>query len=250
MAHPNKAEGIKGHNAKLRRLTTHYGAANPRMFHPGRVNYPKSDGPEDAVGFGADSAAANARSDRPARRASANDVATYRRGGKVKKRADGGPVSSGPAKKGKGKGKTNITINVAPPPASPPTGVSGLPMGANPAMPPPRPPMPPPGAGAPPGMPPGGGPPGMPPGGAGPLGQLALQQKAAGLLPRKRGGRVHPDAGEDKKLVKRMVKGSALKHRAQGGPILKGKGAESGEGRLARNRHMDHKLKPTTGVEG
>ena len=103
--------------------------------------------------------------------------------------------------------------------------------------------MPPGAGGPPPGMPPG-----MPPG---PLGQLALQQRAAGLLPRKRGGRIpHDDEAADKKLVSRMVKQSALKGRARGGKVLDGAGAQSGEGRLARNRHMDHKLKPTRGVEG
>jgi hypothetical protein len=48
-----------------------------------------------------------------------------------------------------------------------------------------------------------------------------------------------------------MVKPKALK-RAKGGPIkvgLKG-GAMSGEGRIERNDHMDHKLRPTRGVEG
>jgi hypothetical protein len=248
--HPNKAEGIRGHNAKLRRMTRHYGEANPSMHKQARVNYPKGDGPEEAVGYGADSAAANARADRPARRAApGNATATYRKGGRVKNRAMGGPAVAKPAKKGKG--KTNISINITPPSA--PTGVSGLPMGANPAvppMPPPRPPVP--MGGMPPGMPPGAGmpPPGMA-GAPGPLGQLALQQKAASLLPRKRGGRVHADEAQDETLIKRMVKSKALR-RAKGGPVkvgLKG-GAMSGEGRIERNDHMDHKLRPTRGVEG
>lgn len=325
MAHPNKAEGIKGHNAKLRRMTRDYGAAGgPSQYRVARENQPKgnaaSDHPEDNPGFGVDSAGATPRSDRPARRAApGNATASYKRGGgvkgkrrapggatfnygqsdmaasqqamdkanqqnkpqgqgqqggkgliqgllgsgsgsapagmdpsakrggRVRHRAMGGGLSApGGSKSGRkgGKGKTNISININPAGAPPP--VSGPPIGANPAMPPPmppRPPMPPPGMGAPPGMPPGG-PPGMPPGAGappGPLGQLALQQKAAGLLPRKRGGRVHhADEAADKKLVHQMVKPTALKERAKGGGVLKGKGAESGEGRLNRNRHMGH----------
>lgn len=326
MAHPNKAEGIKGHNAKLRRMTAGYGAAGgPSQYRAARENYPKgnaaADHPEGDPGFGVDPAGATARSDRPARRAApGNAVATYHKGGKVRHRAAGGglPGSSPKSRKGAKKGSTNISINLTP--SNAPTGVSGLPMGANPAMPPPRPPIP-----LPPPMPSGGIPgaagAALPPpgGGPGPLSQLALQQRAAGLLPRKRGGRVkgrqmggpsfnygqqdmkasqqamqkanqqnqqaagmgksgllnslmgkanpsgstsgvdpsakrggrvHGDAKDDRRLVRSMVKGSSLKHRAKGGSVLKGKGAESGEGRINRNRHMDHKLKPTTGVAG
>lgn len=376
MAHPNKAEGIRGHNAKLKRMTRDYGAASPAMSREARVNFPKYDGAEEDPGFGSDSAGATPRSDRPAARAApGNAVATlkhggranakaktrrYRqmggamagggnssearvnqlmaanqqaanraqqqspqqnkaqgpglirglmgsgvaggdnpgskRGGRIKHRAAGGGLLPGGGKSKKGKGHTNVSININPTgsgntPLTPP---APMPMaaGAPPAPMPPRPPMPPPGLGGSPGMgamPPGAGgpPPGMPPGGPpgmppGPLGQLALQQRAAGLLPRKRGGRIpHDDEAADKKLVKDMVRQSALKSdrarggsvlkgkgaesgegrlnrnrsmghpkRARGGAILKGAGAESGEGRLARNRHMDHKLKPTVGVEG
>lgn len=409
MAHPNKAEGIKGHNAKLRRMTRGYGAAGgPSQYRVARENYPKgnaaADHPEGDPGFGVDPAGATARSDRPARRAApGNAVATYHKGGKVRHRAAGGGLSLPGSKPGKGKrkGATNISINLNHGPA--PMGVSGPPIGTNPAMPLP-PPMP---SGGIPGAAGAGAAP--PPPGAGPLGQLALQQRAAGLLPRKRGGRVkgrlfggaapgqmptvggnrigvgnlpqtvpqgrigvgslpqtvpqgrigvgnlpqtvpqgrigvgnlpqtvsgrmykkggkvkhrqmggpaagggsfnygqqdmkasqqamqkanqqrnqqagmgkagllnslmgmgkanpsgstsgtdpsakrggrvHGDAKDDRRLVRSMVKGSSLKHRAKGGAILKGKGAESGEGRINRNRHMDHKLKPTIGVTG
>ena len=56
------------------------------------VNKDKMEGPEDAVGFGADSAAPRARADRPQRKsAAANPLSTYKRGGAVKgKRRDGG----------------------------------------------------------------------------------------------------------------------------------------------------------------
>lgn len=187
--HPNKKEGVKGHSAKLRKMTRDYGLANKSMNQMAPVDAMKSEGDEDAVGFGADSAAPNARSDRPARRtASANPLATYKRGGAVKKRADGGDVSAieaanreqnqatpNRARGGrlKGKGATHVNVIVA---AQPGAGA-----GANPTMPPGlgagppmMPPGPPPGAMAgPPGLPPGlpmgpppgaGGPPGMPPG--------------------------------------------------------------------------------------
>lgn len=238
--HPNKAEGIRGHNAKLRRLTRHYGAASP-SYHVARENYPKADGAEESVGYGADSAAATARADRPAPRVAAgNAVATYRHGGKVRHRAAGGALKS--PRKG-GKGKTNISITILP--GSPPSPI----LGANPALPPPMPPRPPvPAAGAGPMPPPGGGVSGA----TGPLGQMALQQRAAGLIPRRRGGRVHADAMADKKLIRHMVKPDALRQRAAGGPVRIGltAGAQSGEGRLQRNRHMDRKLRPTTGVVG
>lgn len=256
MAHPMKAEGVRGHNAKLRRMTRHYGAANPSMHKEARVNYPKHDGPEEAVEYGADSAGATARADRPARRAApGNEVATYHKGGrvakaeKVRKRADGGLIPQKRSGK-RGKGKTNISINIAPAPH--PLGVSGPPMGLPPAVAPaipPRPPVPmPPPGGA--GLPPGGMPPGVGAGAMGPLGALALQQKAGGMMPRKRGGRVHSDEAQDEHLIKRMVKGSALKHRAKGGKVGLTAGRGSGEGRLEANRSMDHKLRPVRGVAG
>jgi hypothetical protein len=92
MAHPHKKEVSDSHNAKLRSMTTHYGLASGpanNITTPGERL--KGESGEAHVGFGADSAAATSRSDRPARRAvAANPVATYARGGKVKHREDGG----------------------------------------------------------------------------------------------------------------------------------------------------------------
>lgn len=248
MAHPNRKEGIEGHNAKLRRMTRGYGDANLSMKKNAPVDVDKTEGPEEVPEFGADSAAPNARADRPARRTmAANPMATYKHGGKVKhhgkaqNRAHGGRT---------GKGKTNININVMPGPGGP-QGQNGLPppvvpVGGNPAI-PPAPPTPP---GGPPMPLMAGGPGMMPPGGGLPPGAMP-----PGMMPpRKRGGRVqHSDVAEDKSLVRKMVKGSALK-RAKGGGIqnlqLKGNkvhmddGAESGPGRLekshARARNAKH----------
>ena len=75
------------------------------------TNREKQEGPEESVGFGADSSAPRARSDRGSRKArttAANPVASYKRGGavpagrlvsfwaggSVKKRASGGKVES------------------------------------------------------------------------------------------------------------------------------------------------------------
>lgn len=186
MAHPHKKEGVAGHNAKLRKMTRDYGAADPAMNQLAPDDVLKDEaGPEDSVGFGADAAAPNARADRPARRtAAANPLATYKRGGAVKKKADGGEVSAieaankaqaeatpNRARGGrlKGKGATHVNVIVA-------GGAPGAGAGANPALPPGlgagppmMPPGPPPGPMAgPPGLPPGMPP--MPPPGAGPGG--------------------------------------------------------------------------------
>lgn len=127
-------------------------------------------------------------------------------GGKAKarmdKRARGGRV--------KGKG-TNVNIVIAQPqpqqqgmdkpvPVPVPVPAGGPPPGA--------PPMPPPGvmAGGP------GVPPGMPPG--------------MPLIPRKRGGRVHSDAAEDREMIKAMVKPSAM--RKNGGRVADVTGKVSG----------------------
>mgnify|MGYP000880730466 CR=1 FL=1 len=303
--HPNRKEGVAGHNAKLRKYTEDYGAADPKMYKTAPVDRLKKNGPEDAVGYGAEDGTAIARGDRPARKSSAaNPIATYKSGGRVRKRQDGGVMnllrnelgagaitdreqrelvdrvgtdkaneharaladrignnptvragralremqtrgradggrlegemgapggmlgrSSGRSRKG---ASTNVNIIVAPqaaPPAQPPMlplPAGGLPPGMGPGGP---------GAGA-------GGPPGGP-GGPGPLaglggpGGLPPGATPPGLpqLPRKRGGRVHPDEAEDKTLVKQMVKPSALK-RAAGGRMTAG--AESGPGRLEK----------------
>lgn len=172
--HPNKKEGVTGHNDKLRRMTRDYGAADPSMNKASRDTRYKQEGPEAAVGFGVDSDAPNARSDRPARKTTtANPVATYAAGGAVIQRAFGGRTRKAP----KAKGATNVNVIIQPP--QPPS-----------AMPPPvmaPPPGPPPGAGGPPGMPPKPlmAPPMAPPGSSPP-----------GLPMRKHGGRVHKmDAG-------------------------------------------------------
>jgi hypothetical protein len=96
MAHPNRKEASEGHNAKLRRLTDNYGSASgPKNNILAETNRAKGEGPEDDIGFGSDASAAKPRGDRPARRTmAANPVATYRKGGHVKKRADGGPTGS------------------------------------------------------------------------------------------------------------------------------------------------------------
>jgi len=97
MAHPNKAEGITGHNAKLKRFTQDYGAANSAQYKTAPVDKLKKNGPEDAVGYGAEDGTAKARGDRKARSTtSANPIATYKKGGRVaerekaERRAEGG----------------------------------------------------------------------------------------------------------------------------------------------------------------
>lgn len=238
MANPYKKEGVDGHNAKLRRLTRHYGAADPTMNKLAPVDRLKKNGPEESVGFGSDSSAPDTRADRPLRRtAAANPLATYKRGGGVKGRAEGGRVKRG------GKGKTNINIVVAPgsaaggAPAMPPL---ALPIGANPALPPPMPPPAPP-MGGPSG--PGlmamgglGGPPGMPPGLVPPRkrgGRITGQAAEAEMAGMEKQAATHPDVKEDRALVKQMVKPDALK-RAAGGKIGLTAGAVTGEGRLEK----------------
>lgn len=255
MTHPNKADSVKGNNAKLRKYTEDYGAADPKMNKLASVDRFKKNGPEEAVGYGAEDGKATPRGDRPARKSSAaNPIATYAKGGRVRQRADGGRLegemgtpggmlgSRGSRSKGKS-ASTNVNIIVAPQaPAQPqpaPPPLEGL---AGEGGPPPSPPLgmgpvgPSAGAGAPPGG----------PGGPGPLagmggpGGRPLGATPPGLpqIPRKRGGRVHPfskkehpDEVEDKALVKDMVKPSALK-RAAGGRMTAG--AESGPGRLEK----------------
>lgn len=182
MAHPNKDEGVKGHNEKLRRMTKDYGSADPAMNKLARVDRLKKEGAEDSVGFGAEDGPATAKGDRPARRTtSANPVATYRKGGAVPARAFGGGVINR-ARGGRSKPKGATTVNVVvspgnsaptPPPAVPP--VMPPPMAAGPAGPPPGAPE------GPPGGPPGAGLPGPIPPGLPPPGMMP---------PRKRGGAV------------------------------------------------------------
>ena len=206
--HPMKKDSSDSANAKMRKMTAHYGDANPSMKKLAPDTADKKEGGEESVGYGADSAAPNARSDRPARKTSAaNPVATYARGGAVA-RARGGRT------KHKGAGHTHVNIMISPP--------GGPGAGAAPgATPPPViPPGPPPPMAAPPAPPhPMMGPPGMPPGG--PPMPPPGSMPPPGLPPRAKGGKVtHSDEKEDRKLVKELVKSDALKHaRADGGAI-------------------------------
>lgn len=133
-------------------------------------------------------------------------------------------------------GNVNIAIVHKSHPDFMPAGGMGAPLGGAP-MPPPglAGGMPPPGA-----MPPPGGMPGMP-------------QKRGGRTYRK-GGAVHSDVAEDKKLFKKMMAAhekkemkveGKLHHKARGGSIgkypLKRGGMESGEGRLAYTKAMKKK---------
>ena len=257
MAHPNKSDATDSHNRRLRAMTMDYGSASgPANNKLAPSNRLKGEGGEDAVGFGADSSKSSARGDRiPRRTQAANPVSTYKKGGRVHAkakahaRADGGDVSAieeanknqamaSRARGGRTKHKAGTHVNVIVAPQSGnqpgPAGIMPHPMGAG-AMPPVPPVMPP--AGSPPGMPPvnpmmaGARPPMMPPPGAVPPGMMP---------PRKRGGRVeHTDEAEDRAMIKKMVKGDALKHRARGGRLPNQKhhmtaGAVTGEGRLEK----------------
>ena len=84
-------------------------------------------------------------------------------------------------------------------------------------------------------------PPGAPPMAGAPMGGMPGMMPPPGAMPpRKRGGRVHhADEAEDRAMIKGMVKGSALKHRASGGRLASQKhhmtaGAVTGEGRLEK----------------
>lgn len=99
MAHPLKSEAADAHSAKLRAMTSHYGAASgPANNITSPQSRLKGEAGEAHVGFGADSDNISAkRGDRPARTSmAANPLPTYKRGGKVKHRDDGGPVSNPP----------------------------------------------------------------------------------------------------------------------------------------------------------
>lgn len=249
--HPNKLEASDALNSKMRRMTMHYGdASGPDKNRLAAVENLKGNGPESHVGFGADYAAANSRSDKPARKSvSANPIATYKRGGK----ASGGDIQmdyakdvannaasgkSVPRARGgkvhRGKGSTHVNVIVSPHGSAPPAGPTN-PMLAGAAM--PHPPMAPPPGGPPPAMP---GPPmGGPPMGAPPTGAPMM---------RKRGGKVHSDEKQDKALIKKELKDEGLIRKAKGGSIIgdEGKvpsvpmegGSVSGPGREDKNKHF------------
>ena len=265
MAHPNKKEGVVGHNEKLRKMTEHYGAADKSMYKVAKGNL--ENGPQKDYGYGAmgEGEASPARGDRTRRSTPANPIAAYKRGGRIasdrmkaeercgggRMRADGGAVLSSSAPENQepaqnrawggrvgkktGKPATHINIVVAPGnSAAQPAPV--LPVGGPPGVAMPPRPMP---ASAP--APVGAMPPG--PMGAGPLpGGGPMMPPPPGAIPpgamppRKRGGRIdqnskaHPDAAEDAKEIRAMVKPSAL--RARGGRMTAG--AESGPGRLEK----------------
>ena len=119
MAHPMRDSARDGHNAKMRRMTDGYGlASGPKNNILAETNRAKGEGPEDSTGFGADASAAKPRGDRPARRTTAaNPLSTYRKGGAVKKRADGGEtedgISAGMARNAAASRTRNATIRRA-----------------------------------------------------------------------------------------------------------------------------------------
>jgi hypothetical protein len=242
MAHPHGKEARDGASAKLHRLTRNYGAASKDNV-PGESNRLKMNGPEADIGFGADVSNPRVRNDRIARRPMKSNPPKHRDGGSVLARAKGGRA-------GKGKGHTHVNVIVAPQAGGGGGGPPPMPPAGGPPMPPPRPPM---GAGAPPGMPPGmpppgamppAMPPGMPPPGLPPGAMPPPGGMPPGLPVRKRGGRVHGDAKEDRGLIKKVLKEEGLKpadhahHRANGGVLPGGKhqhfGGHSGMGRLEK----------------
>lgn len=230
MAHPMKRESMDGINAKMRRMTMDYGSASgPKNNRLAPTNALKEEGPEEASGFGAEAGVPRPRGDRASRLA--NPVATYAKGGAVQ-RARGG--------RAKKKGATNVNVIVAPqggggapPMPMPPPAMAGPPPGGPPM--PPKPPM-------------GAGPMGMPPGAAGlPMAPGAPGGLPPGIVPpRKRGGRVHEDAAQDKALIEKTLKDEGLvRERASGGRLPNQKhhmtaGAVTGEGRLEKIGKKPH----------
>lgn len=94
MAHPLKGETNASHSAKLRKMTEDYGEADKKDMQYAGVNKFKIEGPEESIGFGADSDRPNLHGARRVRKpAGGNAFATYKRGGRVKHRASGGDTS-------------------------------------------------------------------------------------------------------------------------------------------------------------
>lgn len=271
--HPLKGDTQASHAAKLKRMTADYGEADKKDMQYAGVNKYKIEGGEPSIGYGADDSRPNTHAARRVRKpAGGNAFATYKRGGRVGKRALGGaaesekpvpdnsrqptqstepsptPVdnrASGGRTKHK-KGGTHINILVGSPHGAP-GAVGAPPISAMPTPPPMmRPPGgPPPGVGLPPGGPPPGAGPGLPPvmpPGALPPGTVPPGLQATPrppLMPRARGGRTmakHDDAAADARMIKDMVKKDALKPhgsmRAAGGRLTAG--AATGEGRLQK----------------
>lgn len=236
MAHPMSGSAAKTKSDKLHRMTRDYGAADPAANVSGPTNRMKQEGPEDEVGFGAESNAPRARADRasrgPKKTTMANPIATYATGGAVN-RARGGRT--------KGKG-THVNVIVAPQGGAA-AGGPMPPMGANPAM-----PMPPPGAVPPAAVPPR---PIVPPGAMGaPGGPAPGPMPPAGGMPGlragggrtyKRGGAVHSDEKEDKALFSKMIAAHDKKERADGGSVtaetLRGEGLKPARARGGKVGH-------------
>lgn len=227
MAHPNKSSAAAGHTAKLRRMTKNYGAAsgpeNNIMSPQAKM---KAEGPEESVNFGADSAKASARSDKPARRsAPANPIATYATGGAVAR-----------ARGGRTKGATTVNVIIPPQGGQPDSGL-GSSMSPQLAGLLPKPPMAPPMAGPPPGAPPM-----MPPPGSG-------GPPPGGMPMRAKGGRVKGELGGEGKfeyaddgdgdgsmgsIISDALKEEGLIRKARGGGVHMTAGAVTGIGRLEK----------------
>jgi hypothetical protein len=269
MAHPHGKEAKDGHNAKLKKMTSDYGLASGPANN---INAPperfKGEGPEDSIGFGANSEGPPpGRSDRASRKQLvANPVATLKHGGRPKHRARGGRADGGPAgavlsqdrglapiaskrARGgrKGHGKTQVNVLVAPqhgagaPGGAPVVPVPPVAGGMPPAAVPARPPGPPMGAGpmVPPVPVPGpmapGAPGGIPPG-------VLPPRKAGGSVGRKAGGSVEGGMGGDEMMAYSrkeqglkapVVAGSEGRHMPRGGrqDAISGSGDGNGVGK-------------------